>query len=90
MTVPPTVVDICEYDSTHRHLTFKLKEASICYSLVTQKGHFTNGNTQHQHGGANSGLFAILAAVCVCHGKDPAVHAPQEPVVDEKAQYRES
>ena len=31
-------------------------------------------NMQHQNGDANSGLFAILVAVSLCHGKDPAAH----------------
>ena len=49
--------------------------------LVTQKGHFPNGNMQHQNGGANSGLFAILAAVCLCHGEDSAAHLKNQSLV---------
>ena len=31
-------------------------------------------NMQYQNGGTDCGLFAISAAVRLCHGEDPAAH----------------
>ena len=70
---PPAVVDV--YDSMYPSPPYTLKEqvATILRSLE-KKITLRMVNVQHQNGGTDCGLFAISAAVSLCHGEDPASH----------------
>lgn len=69
---PPAVVDV--YDSVYPSPPYTLKEQVSFILRSPEKITLRMVNVQHQNGGTDCGLFAISAAVSLCHGEDPAAH----------------
>ena len=78
---PPAVVDV--YDSVYASPPYTSKEQVSFILRSPEKITLRMVNVQHQNGGTDCGLFAISAAVSLCHGEDPCC-SPQEPIADEK------